>query len=68
MTYQINIESTGLANNEQVEFMADTLRANGYDVQATRQFGNINLGVDAMFEGGRALADWETALIAADKA
>ena len=68
MTYQINIENTGLDTDEQVDSMAELLRDRGYSVEATRTFGAINGGNESPFEGGAALADWEECLIAASNA
>ena len=69
MTYQINIENTGLATDEQAAEVARILAAKGYDVAFTRTLGLINGGDEpSPFEGGAGLTDWEDALIAADKA
>lgn len=40
--YYINLENTGLENFAQVEHMAEAMRRDGYDVEATRNFGIIN--------------------------
>lgn len=41
-TYYINLENTGLDTDEQVQSMAELMRADGHDVEFTRNFGLIN--------------------------
>lgn len=68
MTYRINTENTGLATFEEVKMMADQLRIEGYDVEATRDFGMVN-GGDTVnpFEGGKGADIWELALMLCDR-
>lgn len=42
MTYYINIENTGLENDDQVRYMADAMQNDGHDVEFTRNFGAVN--------------------------
>ena len=64
MTYMINVENTGLATDKQAAEVARILEANGYDVTFTRSFGLVNQSESCPCTG----AEWEDALIAADKA
>lgn len=64
MTYQINIENTGLATDEQAREMARILAEAGHDVAFTRSFGLVNPSESCPCSD----AEWEAALIAADKA
>lgn len=63
MTYMINIENTGLATDEQAAEVARILEAKGYDVSFTRNFGLVNPSESCPCTD----AEWEDALIAADK-
>ena len=67
MTYRINTENTGLSNHKNVEKMAAHLRNEGYDVEATRDFGVVN-GGDAVnpFESGKGADAWLIALMLCD--
>lgn len=41
--YYLNLENTGLENDEQVIIMADMMRDDGYNVMAApKVFGNVN--------------------------
>jgi len=64
MTYMINIENTGLTNDNQAREMARILSAKGYDVEFTRAFGLVNPSESCPCTD----AEWESALIAADAA
>jgi len=64
MTYFINIENTGLANDEQAREVARVLSGAGYDVEFTRNFGLVNPSESCPCSD----AEWEAALIAADAA
>lgn len=41
MTYLINMENTGLNNDEQAQRMADLMRADGHDVEFTHNWGAV---------------------------
>lgn len=64
MTYQINIENTGLATDDQAREVARILAAAGYDVAFTRNFGSVNPSESCPCSD----TEWEAALIAADAA
>ena len=64
MTYQINIENTGLATDEQAAEVARILAEQGYDVAFTRTLGMVNFSESCPCTE----SEWEAALIAADKA
>lgn len=64
MTYQINVENTGLTTNEQAAEVVRILAAKGYDVAFTRNFGLVNPSESCPC----TVTEWEDALIAADKA
>lgn len=64
MTYQINIENTGLATDDQAREVARILAAAGYDVAFTSNFGLVNPSESCPCSA----AEWEAALIAADEA
>lgn len=64
MTYLINVENTGLANDTQAQEVARILSASGYDVKFTRNFGLVNPSESCPCTD----AEWEAALIAADAA
>lgn len=64
MTYQINVENTGLTTNEQAAEVARILASKGYDVAFTRNSGMVNPSESCPCTD----AEWEDALIAADKA
>lgn len=64
MTYFINIENTGLANDEQAREMARILSDAGHDVEFTRNLGLVNPHEVCPCSA----SEWEAALIAADAA
>ncbi len=41
MTYQVNVENTGLRTHEQAEEVARILASKGYDVEFTRNCGRL---------------------------
>lgn len=63
MPYLINIENTGLATDEQAAEVARILEAKGYDVAFTHTLGSVNREICPCTD-----AEWEAAVIAADKA
>lgn len=64
MTYQINIENTGLTTDDQAREVARILAAAGHDVAFTRNFGLVNPSESCPCSE----AEWDAALIAADEA
>lgn len=64
MTYQVNMENTGLATDDQAAEVARILQSKGYDVVFTRNFGHVNSGESCPCTD----AEWEAALIAAASA
>jgi hypothetical protein len=64
MTYLINIENTGLTTDEQAREVARILKAAGYDVAFTANFGAINPSESCPCSA----SEWEAAVEAADKA
>lgn len=62
MTYLINEENTGLDSQEKVARMADLMRADGHDVEVTRNFGLVNPTEACPCSDKK----WENYLIAAD--
>lgn len=62
--YRINLENTGLDNDEQAQAMAAAMQADGHDVEFTRMFGSVNEHAECPV----GEQDWMRYLVAASNA